>query len=125
MVGLSIRVDLSETLAVGPGKIRLLELIEETGSISAAGRAMAMSYRRAWLLLDELNHMFRQPVATATHGGQSGGGAKLTKFGKQLVEGYRKMETDAEKAVGAYLLMIDGATVPIRRKRTPRRAQTK
>jgi molybdate transport system regulatory protein len=125
MVGLSIRVDLSETLAIGPGKIRLLELIDETGSISAAGRAMEMSYRRAWLLLDELNHMFRQPVATTAHGGLSGGGAKLTRFGRQLVDGYRKMETDAEKAVGSYLVMIGDSTIPLRRKRALRRVQTK
>jgi molybdate transport system regulatory protein len=109
MVSLSIRVDLSPNLAIGPGKIRLLELIEETGSISAAGRAMEMSYRRAWLLLDELNRTFREPVATTAHGGRSGGGASLTPFGKRLVRGYRRMETDAENAVAAYLAMIRAA----------------
>ena len=62
---LSIRIDPHRGCAIGLGKIRLLELIEETGSISAAGRAMDMSYRRAWLLLDELNHAFREPVAGA------------------------------------------------------------
>lgn len=111
MVSLSIRVDLSPSLAIGPGKIRLLELIEETGSISAAGRAMNMSYRRAWLLLDELNHTFHEPVATTAHGGRTGGGASLTPFGKRLVQGYRKMETDAEHAVAAYLSMVRDATV--------------
>ena len=125
MVSLSIRVDLSRTLGIGPGKIRLLEMIEETGSISAAGRAMDMSYRRAWLLLDELNHTFHEPVATTAHGGRSGGGASLTPFGKRLVQGYRKMETDAEKAVGAYLSMISDATLTTRRARVPRRSQAK
>ena len=87
MVSLSIRVDLSQTRGLGPGKIRLLEMIEETGSISAAGRAMDMSYRRAWLLLDELNHTFHEPVATTAHGGRSGGGASLTPFGEALGPG--------------------------------------
>lgn len=109
MVSLSIRVDLSPSAAIGPGKIRLLELIDETGSISAAGRAMEMSYRRAWLLVDELNRLFREPVATAAHGGRSGGGASLTPFGKRLVRGYRQMETDARNAVAGYLTMVKGA----------------
>src|SRR5580704_13628138 len=103
MASLSIRVDLSPTSAIGPGKISLLEKIEETGSISAAGRAMNMSYRRAWLLLAELNQTFREPVATTALGGRSGGGAALTQFGKRLVRGYRQMETDAQAAVAGYL----------------------
>jgi molybdate transport system regulatory protein len=125
MVSLSIRVDLSQTRGLGPGKIRLLEMIEETGSISAAGRAMDMSYRRAWLLLDELNHTFHEPVATTAHGGRSGGGASLTPFGKRLVQGYRKMETDAQKAVGAYLSMIGGAIASSRQGRVPKRSLAK
>lgn len=115
MVSLSIRVDLSPEDAIGPGKIRLLELIAETGSISAAGRAMDMSYRRAWLLLDELNRLFREPVATTAHGGRSGGGASLTPFGKRLVRGYRQMESDAHKAVAGYLAMVKTAKTPERK----------
>ena len=118
MASLTIRVDLTQTRAIGPGKIRLLEMIDKTGSISAAGRAMDMSYRRAWLLLDELNHMFQEPVATTSHGGRAGGGASLTPFGKRLVQGYRKMETDAEKAVGAYLSMVGAAIHSARRSAT-------
>jgi molybdate transport system regulatory protein len=125
MVSLSIRVDLSETRGIGPGKIRLLEMIAETGSISAAGRAMDMSYRRAWLLLDELNHMFREPVATTAQGGRAGGGARLTPFGKRLVQGYRKMEGDAQKAAGAYLSLIGGATASSRQGRVPKRSLAK
>ena len=75
---LSIRIDLPGGRRVGPGKIRLLELIDETGSISAAGRAMAMSYRRAWLLVESLNTGFREPVVDAQPGGRHGGGARLT-----------------------------------------------
>jgi molybdate transport system regulatory protein len=116
MVSLSIRVDLSPSSAIGPGKIRLLELIEKTGSISAAGRAMDMSYRRAWLLLDDLNKLFREPVATTAHGGHSGGGACLTPFGKSLVQGYRQMESDARDAVAGYLSTIETATMLGRRK---------
>ncbi|HZB89875.1 MAG TPA: winged helix-turn-helix domain-containing protein [Stellaceae bacterium] len=119
MANLSIRVDLSPTSAIGPGKIRLLELIDATGSISAAGRAMEMSYRRAWLLVDELNQLFREPVAVTAHGGRSGGGASLTPFGKRLIEGYRRMESDAEDAVADFLSMIDVAATPARRSRTP------
>lgn len=115
MASLSIRVDLSPSAALGPGKVRLLELIEETGSISAAGRAMDMSYRRAWLLLDDLNRLFREPVAVTAHGGRSGGGARLTPFGERLVRGYRQMETKAHNAVAEYLAMVDAALVPPRR----------
>src|ERR1700733_1183912 len=70
MVRVTIRIDLSDEDAVGPGKIRLLELIRDTGSISAAGRAMEMSYRRAWLLVEELNGLFRKKVATTKLGGK-------------------------------------------------------
>lgn len=121
MANLSIRVELSPTEAIGPGKIRLLEAIDETGSISAAGRALRMSYRRAWLLLDDLNHLFDQPVATTAQGGRAGGGARLTPFGKRLVQGYRKMETDAAKAVATYLGMVGNATA---RRGTGKRAKT-
>ena len=75
-----------------PGKICLLELIAEHGSISAAGRALGMSYRRAWLLVDELNHLFAEPVVAGQIGGRSGGGASLTPFGARLVECYREIE---------------------------------
>lgn len=112
MASLSIRVDLSASSSIGPGKIRLLEVIDETGSISAAGRAMAMSYRRAWLLLDELNHMFAEPVATTMLGGRAGGGATLTSFGKRLIEGYREMERGADRALAEFLAIIGNAYAP-------------
>ena len=108
-LGISLRLQLPGDTQLGPGKIRLLELVRETGSISAAGRAMKMSYRRAWLLVDELNRTFREPVAVTAQGGRSGGGAHLTPFGKRLVSGYRRMETEAMKAVGGYLSMVRDA----------------
>jgi molybdate transport system regulatory protein len=92
MVGVSLRLQLSEDRALGPGKVRLLELVHETGSISAAGRAMSMSYRRAWLLVDELNHMFREPLVVSRMGGTSGGGATVTKFGEEVIRRYRAIE---------------------------------
>jgi molybdate transport system regulatory protein len=99
---LSIRIDLigSEGGAcrVGPGKARLLELIDQTGSISAAGRAMAMSYRRAWLLVESLNTSFRSPVVDAQSGGRQGGGARLTPFGRELLQRYRSIERAATGA---------------------------
>jgi molybdate transport system regulatory protein len=109
---LSIRIDLPGGHRVGPGKIRLLELIDETGSISAAGRAMAMSYRRAWLLVESLNTGFREPVVDAQPGGRHGGGARLTPFGRDLVRHYRTLERDAARAVDRQVDAIADALAP-------------
>ena len=97
MTKLFLRLDLGGTARLGPGKVRLLETIEELGSISAAGRAMKMSYRRAWLLVDELNTYFRTPLVTTTLGGAGGGRAKVTALGHSVIEAYRDIEADAEK----------------------------
>jgi molybdate transport system regulatory protein len=103
MVKLTLRIDLSAVAGIGPGKIALLEHIEETGSISAAGRAMNMSYLRAWRLVDELNGLFKERVAVTAHGGKAGGGATLTPFGKRLVQLYRDMEAEAHSALASHL----------------------
>lgn len=87
-----LRIDFPAGERLGRGKIELMELIASTGSISAAGRAMDMSYRRAWLLVDALNHMFTQPVIESQRGGKQGGGAGLTAFGEELLARYRNME---------------------------------
>jgi molybdate transport system regulatory protein len=92
--GVSLRVDLPNGFRLGPGKVALLEAVERTGSISAAGRATGMSYRRAWLLLDDLNRAFQTPVTTAAAGGVRGGGATVTDFGRALVAAYRALEAD-------------------------------
>ncbi|MGI4795800.1 MAG: winged helix-turn-helix domain-containing protein, partial [Janthinobacterium lividum] len=89
MTRITLRIDFDDSRALGPGKVRLLEKLGETGSISAAGRAMGMSYRRAWLLIDALNQTFRQPVVRTRGGGTGGGGADLTEFGVALVANYR------------------------------------
>jgi molybdate transport system regulatory protein len=100
---LTLRVDFGSGRALGPGKVRLLEAIEKTGSISQAGRALGMSYRRAWLLVDDMNHCFRDAVISAQPGGAHGGGATLTPFGQKLVERYRAIETEALDATRKHL----------------------
>lgn len=94
MAQLKVTVILDSGARIGPGKAALLDSIQATGSISAAARAMGMTYKRAWLLLDSLNQAFANPVATATPGGVSGGGARLTAFGVELLERYRRIEQD-------------------------------
>ena len=95
---LSVRIDLDEVGRIGPGKILLLEQIQSHGSISAAGRAMNMSYKRAWDLVDEINRICRRSAVERQAGGKNGGGAVLTPFGLSLVARYRKIERSAERA---------------------------
>ncbi|HXQ84490.1 MAG TPA: LysR family transcriptional regulator [Xanthobacteraceae bacterium] len=97
-VRLTVRVDFGSGRALGPGKIRLLEAIGKTGSISRAGRSLSMSYRRAWLLVDDLNRCFREAVVATQPGGARGGGAALTAFGLELIEKYRSIEGAATVA---------------------------
>jgi molybdate transport system regulatory protein len=101
--GLTIRVDLGAFGALGPGKIALMELISKHGSITAAGREMGMSYRRAWLLVDEINHIFREPLIETQMGGSGGGGARLTKLGRDVVGRYRAIEGASATASAADL----------------------
>ncbi|MGJ4860457.1 winged helix-turn-helix domain-containing protein [Labrys sp. La1] len=92
MPSLSLRIDLDPEGRIGPGKIELLENIASLGSISAAGRAMGMSYRRAWDLVEEINQIFGKPVATRQIGGKNGGGAVLTPLGLALIARFRAIE---------------------------------
>lgn len=96
---LSIRIDLDRESRIGPGKVLLLENIHACGSISAAGRALDMSYKRAWDLVDEINRICGQPAVERQTGGKNGGGAVLTAFGISLVARYRKIERAAATAV--------------------------
>jgi molybdate transport system regulatory protein len=106
---LTLRVDFGSGRALGPGKVRLLEAIDRTGSISQAGRVLGMSYRRAWLLVDDMNSCFRDAVISAQPGGAHGGGATLTPFGQQLVERYRAIETDALDATRKHLSDLEAS----------------
>jgi molybdate transport system regulatory protein len=100
---MSIRIDLDEDGRFGPGKVLLLERIAEHGSISAAGRSMKMSYRRAWELVAEVNASFDKPLVAAQMGGRKGGGATLTELGQELVGLYRTIEEEAQQAVERHL----------------------
>jgi molybdate transport system regulatory protein len=104
-----LRIDFDDDRAIGPGKIRLLELIDKHGSISEAGRQMGMSYRRAWVLVDNLNHCFRSRVVASQTGGQHGGGASLTEFGHAVIEHYRAVETAAHAAGAAHIDVLAAA----------------
>ena len=95
MTRLTLRIDFDDARHIGHGKIKLLELVDRNGSIAAAARDMEMSYRRAWLLVDEVNKMFDTPVVETKLGGKGGGLAALTMFGRSLVQVYRGMEADA------------------------------
>jgi molybdate transport system regulatory protein len=106
---MSLRVDFGETVRLGPGKVRLLELIAELGSISAAGRAMDMSYRRAWLLVDSLNQAFVAPVVATRPGGKADQRAEVTPFGQQIVRRFRAMEATARDAVARDLRILEDA----------------
>jgi molybdate transport system regulatory protein len=90
-----LRILFGGTTAIGPGKADLLEAIGASGSISAAGRAMRMSYRRAWLLVDEMNAAFVRPLVASKAGGSHGGGAALTRLGREVLKRYRDMEKAA------------------------------
>ena len=106
MPSLSLRIDLDPGGRIGPGKIELLEKIAAFGSISAAGRAMNMSYRRAWELVEELNAIFGKPVVDRQAGGRHGGGAKLTNLGLALVTRFRAIERAAEEAASPHLTAL-------------------
>ncbi len=112
-----LRILFGAAIAIGPGKADLLAAIAETGSISAAGRRLGMSYRRAWLLVETMNRCFRLPLVAAAKGGRSGGGARLTPAGADALARYRAMEARAER-----LLATDmAAFATLLKPRPPRR----
>ena len=93
-----LRVSIGDVIAVGPGKVTLLEAIAQTGSITAAAKSLDMSYRRAWMLLDELNRALKAPAVDSAKGGQHGGGSALTDTGRELIVLYRRVEATAASA---------------------------
>jgi molybdate transport system regulatory protein len=116
--GLVLRVLAAGFPALGPGKAELVELIDQNGSISAAARAMGMSYRRAWLLVDALNASFVHPLVLTEVGGRRGGGAIVTEFGRRVIAEYRRMQFKASTAVATDLKAFS------RHLRKPRRKAT-
>jgi molybdate transport system regulatory protein len=102
-----VRVFFGHAIALGPGKADMLEYIAEDGSISAAARRMGMSYRRAWLLVDTMNHCFRSPLVEKVKGGKGGGGACITDLGREVLRRYRKMESDAMGAVAEEMAALE------------------
>lgn len=104
---LSIRLDLVSGARIGPGKVAVLEEIARSGSISAAGRALRMSYRRTWELVEDLNRSLGTPVVETAAGGSGGGGAVLTRAGKAIVERYRAIQLDTAHAARKHLLALN------------------
>lgn len=106
MPRLRIRLVFDDGLRVGPGKADLLELIAQKGSISAAGREMGMSYKRAWSLVDEMNAAFSQPLVLSSRGGAKGGGASLTPAGQTVLDAFRTLETKMQTAGAQEIAVI-------------------
>jgi molybdate transport system regulatory protein len=104
---LNIRIDLAGGLRIGPGKVAVLEEIARSGSISAAGRALRMSYRRTWELVEDLNTGLGTPVVETAAGGSGGGGTVLTQAGKAIIERYRAIEMDTAVAARKHLLALN------------------
>jgi molybdate transport system regulatory protein len=107
MTRVLLRLYLTPDRPLGPGKIKILETIRDRGSISEAARAMKMSYRSAWLLVDSMNSVFREPVVTTTLGGRGGGAAALTAFGARVIQRYRAMERATHRVIARDLASLE------------------
>ena len=116
MPRLSIRIDFDDEGRLGPGKVTLLERIAREGSISAAGRSMKMSYKRAWELVSEINRTFETPLVTAQTGGRAGGGASLTERGRELIRHYRAIERKALSATARHVKALQAISRSPQRK---------
>ena len=125
-VAVRLRIDLGPDCSIGPGKIALLEQIERSGSLSKAARTLKMSYRRAWLLLEDLNRTLGQPVTTASVGGAGGGGAQITPFGRHVVAAFRDIERAALGSATEQLdWLVQAGVAPTPAPVAPRRAVTR
>src|SRR5690625_4908689 len=102
MAKIRLRIIL-ENGPLGPGKVDLMEQIDQLGSISAAGHALGMSYRRAWCLVEESNTLFERPLVEKRHGGKAGGGATLTALGRSVVARYRDLEQTTAEAAQSHI----------------------
>jgi molybdate transport system regulatory protein len=108
----TLRLDFTTDRRLGHGKVSLLEAVRRNGSIAAAGRDFGMSYRRAWLLVDEMNRMFREPVVETRGGGRNGGGAVLTEMGETVIALYRRAERKILKSAGMEIDALEAALAP-------------
>jgi len=117
MTKLTIRVDLGHDAAFGPGKARLLEMIEQAGSIRSASDMMGMSYRRAWLLLKDIQEIFGVPVIATATGGKNGGGTALTEAGREIVDCYRTIESSASRAAAPQLRALSNISARSKAKK--------
>ncbi len=113
MTVIKIRIDFDGDRYIGHGRIQLLELIGQHGSIAQAAKAMGMSYKRAWYLMDEFSALFADPLIERQHGGRGGGAAKLTPFGADVVRHYRDMEAKALTAFSKQLAAIEKHLLPV------------
>ncbi|MFZ1468549.1 MAG: LysR family transcriptional regulator [Paracoccaceae bacterium] len=116
MTTLRIRL-LFNGIKLGPGKAELMERIRDTGSISAAGRQMEMSYKRAWMLVEEMNAAFKEPLVASSRGGPGGGGAHLTPMGAQVLHQFRALEAAARTATAPHIAALEAmqADIPSRK----------
>jgi molybdate transport system regulatory protein len=112
MARIKISLILDSGARIGPGKAALLESVRDTGSISAAARAIGMDYKRAWTLIDSLNRAFDQALVLRTTGGTGGGGATLTSLGADVLERYRRLEKAAAKLAGTDLKALERHALP-------------
>jgi molybdate transport system regulatory protein len=112
-----LRIRTGDEIAVGPGKIELLEAIAETGSITAAAKELGMSYRRAWLLVDTMNRCFSGRIVETEAGGNRGGGTQLTPLGARVVRAYRRIEERAAKSGAADIATLTRLLAPRSKKR--------
>src|SRR5882724_7372211 len=123
MARLTVRIDFDKDTAFGPGKARLLECVESAGSIRGAAVEMGMSYRRAWMLLQEIEGIVGAPVVAAASGGLNGGGSRLTALGRAVMTRYRIIERRAEEAVRRDLNALTALTSRQRRSAGRRSSQ--
>ena len=117
-----LRVTAGEAIFVGPGKVALLEAIRDTRSITAAAKSLGMSYRRAWVLVDELNRSLASAAVESAIGGEHGGGSALTALGVELIDVYRRIEATAARACAKDIVrLLELATPPRARPGAARR----
>jgi molybdate transport system regulatory protein len=116
---ITIRIPYGTLSAIGPGKADLLEAIERCGSISAAAKEMGMSYKRAWDLVDTMNHAFRASLVVTATGGSHGGGAQMSDMGHEVLRRYRDIESKANASIAAEASELAALLSPAASQKNP------